>query len=80
MLAFILLILQIFSVAVLVAEPLVLDNGHVPEPVCREYGAAIVALVPAGQLVHWCLLVDNLVINYEPSVSDSNGGCAQFMR
>ena len=78
-LALILLILQVLTIALLVAEPLVFDDGHVPEPVGREYCVAVVALVPAGQLVHWFLLVDNLVLNYEPSVSDSNGGCAQLI-
>lgn len=79
MFAILLLLLKLAPVAVLVAIPMVLDDGHVPEPVGREYGVAIVALVPAGQLVHWCLLFDNLVLHYEPSVSDSNGGCAQFI-
>ena len=47
MFAILLLLLKLAPVAVLVAVPVVLDDGHVPEPVGREYGAAIVALVPA---------------------------------
>ena len=52
MFAVLLLLLKLAPVAVLVAVPMVLDDGHVPEPIAREYGAAIVALVPAGQLTH----------------------------
>ena len=52
MFAILLLLLKLAPVAVLVAVPMVLDDGHVPEPIAREYGAAIVALVPAGQLTH----------------------------
>ncbi len=50
MFAVLLLLLKLAPVAVLVTIPMVLDDGHVPEPIDREYGMAIVALVPAGQL------------------------------
>ena len=51
-LALILLILQVLTIALLVAEPLVLDYRHEAETLCGEYGMAIRTFVPSDQLAH----------------------------